>query len=45
MELPEGYILIKQSDYQALLDTIFDLTQRVKELEGQLHKDSHKKNR
>jgi transposase len=41
MELPEGYILIKQSDYQALLDTIFNLTQRVKELEGQLHKDSH----
>ena len=41
MEIPQGYILIKESDFQALLDTIALLQARVKELEGQKNKDSH----
>src|ERR1700689_1020412 len=48
MQLPEGYILIKQSDYQELLDTIaglhdtiVELKGSIKVLEGQLKKDSH----
>ena len=41
MEIPQGYILIKESDFQALLDTIALLQTRVKELEGQKNKDSH----
>jgi transposase len=41
MEIPQGYILIKESDFQALLDTIALLQERVKELEGQKNKDSH----
>ena len=41
MEIPQGYILIKESDFQALLDTITLLQERVKELEGQKNKDSH----
>lgn len=41
MNLPDGYILIKKEDYQALLDKISELIERVKELEGQKNKDSH----
>jgi transposase len=41
MKTPEGYILIKREDYQNLLDTIVNLTERIKELEGQKNKDSH----
>lgn len=41
MEIPKGYILIKEEDFQALLETIRLLTERVKELEGQKNKDSH----
>ncbi len=41
MELPQGYILIKESDFQALLDRIALLETRIKELEGQKNKDSH----
>ena len=48
MEIPEGYILIRQEEYQAMLDIIFqlnerikELTERIKELEGQKNKDSH----
>lgn len=41
MKIPSGYILIKESDFQALLDMITSLQERVKELEGQKNKDSH----
>ena len=41
MEIPKGYILIKEEDFQQLLDTIRSLQARVKELEGQKNKDSH----
>ena len=41
MEIPEGYILIKQEEYQKLLGAIIILTERIKELEGQKNKDSH----
>lgn len=41
MQIPECYILIKQSDYQELLDTIAQLKERIKVLEGQRNKDSH----
>jgi len=48
MEIPEGYILIRQEEYQAILGTIIqlnerikELTERIKELEGQKNKDSH----
>jgi hypothetical protein len=41
MEIPKGYILIKEEDFQSLLDTVRLLTDRVKELEGQKNKDSH----
>ena len=41
MEIPQGYILIKESDFQAELDTITLLQERVKELEGQKNQDSH----
>ena len=46
-QLPEGYILIKKSDYDFLLETIEELkkkvqilTSRIEELEGQLHQNS-----
>ena len=41
MQIPEGYILIKQDEYQELVDTITSLKERIKELEGQRNKDSH----
>jgi hypothetical protein len=41
MEIPPGYILIKESDFQALLDRVSLLEARIKELEGQKNKDSH----
>lgn len=41
MEIPKGYILIKEADFQSLLETIISLKERVKELEGQKNKDSH----
>ena len=41
MQVPEGYILIKQEEYQELLGTLIRLTERIKELEGQKNKDSH----
>ncbi len=41
MEIPEGYRLIKESDYQELLNIIAELKERVKVLEGQINKDSH----
>ena len=48
MEIPQGYKLIKDEDFEALLETIRSLQERirslqerVKELEGQKNKDSH----
>lgn len=41
MEIPEGYILIKQSEYKDILTRIVLLSERIKELEGQRNKDSH----
>lgn len=41
MKIPKGYLLIKEEDFQQLLDTITSLKERVKELEGQKNKDSH----
>jgi transposase len=40
MEIPEGYILIKKEEYQALLDKIDQLTRRIKELEERLSQNS-----
>jgi len=40
MDLPEGYILIKQSEYDSLLATIKELSFRIKELEGIISKNS-----
>ena len=41
MKIPAGYILIKEEEYQELLDTLASLKERIKELEGQKNKDSH----
>jgi transposase len=41
MKIAAGYILIKESDYKHLVETIALLDARVKELEGQKNKDSH----
>ena len=40
VELPYGYILIKESDYIELLTLVSKLEERVAELESQLHKNS-----
>ena len=41
MQLPEGYILIKNTEFELLLSTIVSLELMIKELEGQKNKDSH----
>jgi transposase len=41
MQIAEGYILVKVSDFELLQSSILLLEARIKELEGQKNKDSH----
>ena len=40
VDLPEGYIIVKKTDYEFLLAKVMELTLRVQELESKLTKNS-----
>ena len=40
VDLPEGYIIVKKTDYEFLLAKVMELTLRVQELESRLSKNS-----